>query len=461
MAEAAQAEARASAGREAAARAAADRAALAEMAAAESVRALEFDRDSLKEELEEAREQLRGARQTINAYESRVAFAERQAAEAAEDAHLQRVREQSGRLRGLLRRGSVLLLGQAWGQWRRVVAGGEAEEAVLTTMRRITAAAPGTPRPVPPRLSPTTPRPLATSPFSGPRGAAAKASTPCACDAAAAAPVDGSGEVAAEAATEAARAAAMEAEMEAYELRLVVAILGRAVRASEAHRDSVALAHAVYTWQRAVSEPSARSQRSPYAPASCSTRWQPTGSWSISPTRVHPVEMHRAAAALPAPAHPTPAHPTPAPSASTDAALERAALERELDVSEGRLAAAALSRALRAAEATDQAAALRCLRRWHAVLVYARAFTTAYALGGHRAKAALERQAAAGESSTLLSRSTAVAMAVHTTCAFLRMGGGYPAIFEQKQRVIGRWLAAVGGFESREMKREIAMGTRN
>ena len=267
--------------------------------------------------------------------------------------------------------------------------------------------------------------------------------------------------------------AQLEAELEAYELRLVTSALRRALVLGDEARVSASLGCAYRRWAIAAALLSVQTAvltahesdkaldmarvvrlHAGVAEVGRAVRGQAQRLSGGTPVRERAPELAASTAARP-------------PTHEVQLAAQVHSLEQRLRVS-------ALERALAWFKhpAIVQLQQMHALRKWHGVLLYARAFILAYAKASERARTApptrsdetrSERQPAqpvgtlsdsTHATAALIPRAVAMSAARAAACAFLRLGCGTPGRFQLLQRSIGRWKEAVCAFDGREAKKE-------
>ena len=274
--------------------------------------------------------------------------------------------------------------------------------------------------------------------------------------------------------------AQLEAELEAYELRLVTSALRRALVLGDEARVSASLGCAYRRWAIAAALLSVQTAvltahesdkaldmarvvrlHAGVAEVGRAVRGQAQRLSGGTPVRERAPELAASTAARP-------------PTHEVQLAAQVHSLEQRLRVS-------ALERALAWFKhpAIVQLQQMHALRKWHGVLLYARAFILAYAKASERARTApptrsdetrSERQPAqpVGTLSdsthataalipravAMIPRAVAMSAARAAACAFLRLGCGTPGRFQILQRSLGRWKEAVCAFDGREAKKE-------
>jgi hypothetical protein len=440
---------------EAAARAVAAEARLE--AAQQALRAVEMDKASISDDLDEAQGVIIGLRETaarqlrsVKAATERADAAERRAAEAmGERRPSQRPSQHSSRvLDAVLVHAWALACSRALAHWQLALAAVPA--AVPSAVPSATQA----------QRSPL--QRAAHSPLhrllSPPASAAAGAK-------------GGSG------------SAQLEAELEAYELRLVTSALRRALVLGDEARVSASLGRAYRRWAIAAALVSVQT-----AHESEMARVVRLHAGVAEVGRVVRGQAQRLSGGKPAPelaavlaassageppiheAHGAPSRaPTEAHGAPSRPPFHEAQLAAQVQSLEHRLRVSALERALALFKhpAIAQLQQMHALRKWHGVLLYARAFMLAYAKASERARTApptqSDRQPAqpVGTQSdsmhttaALIPRAVAMSAARSAACAFLRLGCGTPGRFQLLQRSIGRWKEALCAFDGREAKKE-------
>jgi hypothetical protein len=440
---------------EAAARAVAAEARLE--AAQQALRAVEMDKASISDDLDEAQGVIIGLRETaarqlrsVKAATERADAAERRAAEAmGERRPSQRPSQHSSRvLDAVLVHAWTLACSRALAHWQLALAAVPA--AVPSAVPSATQA----------QRSPL--QRAAHSPLhrllSPPASAAAGAK-------------GGSG------------SAQLEAELEAYELRLVTSALRRALVLGDEARVSASLGRAYRRWAIAAALVSVQT-----AHESEMARVVRLHAGVAEVGRVVRGQAQRLSGGKPAPepaavlaastageppiheAHGAPSRaPTEAHGAPSRPPFHEAQLAAQVQSLEHRLRVSALERALALFKhpAIAQLQQMHALRKWHGVLLYARAFMLAYAKASERARTApptrSDRQPAqpVGTQSdsmhttaALIPRAVAMSAARSAACAFLRLGCGTPGRFQLLQRSIGRWKEALCAFDGREAKKE-------
>ena len=267
--------------------------------------------------------------------------------------------------------------------------------------------------------------------------------------------------------------AQLEAELEAYELRLVTSALRRALVLGDEARVSASLGCAYRRWAIAAALLSVQTAvltahesdkaldmarvvrlHAGVAEVGRAVRGQAQRLSGGTPVRERTPELAASTAARP-------------PTHEVQLAAQVHSLEQRLRVS-------ALERALAWFKhpAIVQLQQMHALRKWHGVLLYARAFILAYAKASERARTApptrsdetrSERQPAqpvgtlsdsTHATAALIPRAVAMSAARAAACAFLRLGCGTPGRFQILQRSLGRWKEAVCAFDGREAKKE-------
>ena len=267
--------------------------------------------------------------------------------------------------------------------------------------------------------------------------------------------------------------AQLEAELEAYELRLVTSALRRALVLGDEARVSASLGCAYRRWAIAAALLSVQTAvltahesdkaldmarvvrlHAGVAEVGRAVRGQAQRLSGGTPVRERAPELAASTAARP-------------PTHEVQLAAQVHSLEQRLRVS-------ALERALAWFKhpAIVQLQQMHALRKWHGVLLYARAFILAYAKASERARTApptrsdetrSERQPAqpvgtlsdsTHATAALIPRAVAMSAARAAACAFLRLGCGTPGRFQILQRSLGRWKEAVCAFDGREAKKE-------
>ena len=267
--------------------------------------------------------------------------------------------------------------------------------------------------------------------------------------------------------------AQLEAELEAYELRLVTSALRRALVLGDEARVSASLGCAYRRWAIAAALLSVQTAvltahesdkaldmarvvrlHAGVAEVGRAVRGQAQRLSGGTPVRERAPELAASTAARP-------------PTHEVQLAAQVHSLEQRLRVS-------ALERALAWFKhpAIVQLQQMHALRKWHGVLLYARAFILAYAKASERARTApptrsdetrSERQPAqpvgtlsdsTHATAALIPRAVAMSAARAAACAFLRLGCGTPGRFQLLQRSLGRWKEAVCAFDGREAKKE-------
>jgi len=436
---------------EAAARAVAAEARLE--AAQQALRAVEMDKASISDDLDEAQGVIIGLRETaarqlrsVKAATERADAAERRAAEAmGERRPSQRPSQHSSRvLDAVLVHAWALACSRALAHWQLALAAVPA--AVPSAVPSATQA----------QRSPL--QRAAQSPLhrllSPPASAAAGAK-------------GGSGSAQLEAELEQlrqSRQSELEAELEAYELRLVTSALRRALVLGDEARVSASLGRAYRRWAIAAALVSVQT-----AHESEMARVVRLHAGVAEVGRVVRGQAQRLSGGKPAP---EPAAVLAASSAGRPPIhdpFHEAQLAAQVQSLEQRLRVSALERALALFKhpAIAQLQQMHALRKWHGVLLYARAFMLAYAKASERARTApptqSDRQPAqpVGTQSdsmhttaALIPRAVAMSAARSAACAFLRLGCGTPGRFQLLQRSIGRWKEALCAFDGREAKKE-------
>ena len=267
--------------------------------------------------------------------------------------------------------------------------------------------------------------------------------------------------------------AQLEAELEAYELRLVTSALRRALVLGDEARVSASLGCAYRRWAIAAALLSVQTAvltahesdkaldmarvvrlHAGVAEVGRAVRGQAQRLSGGTPVRERAPELAASTAARP-------------PTHEVQLAAQVHSLEQRLRVT-------ALERALAWFKhpAIVQLQQMHALRKWHGVLLYARAFILAYAKASERARTApptrsdetrSERQPAqpvgtlsdsTHATAALIPRAVAMSAARAAACAFLRLGCGTPGRFQILQRSLGRWKEAVCAFDGREAKKE-------
>ena len=267
--------------------------------------------------------------------------------------------------------------------------------------------------------------------------------------------------------------AQLEAELEAYELRLVTSALRRALVLGDEARVSASLGCAYRRWAIAAALLSVQTAvltahesdkaldmarvvrlHAGVAEVGRAVRGQAQRLSGGTPVRERTPELAASTAARP-------------PTHEVQLAAQVHSLEQRLRVS-------ALERAIAWFKhpAIVQLQQMHALRKWHGVLLYARAFILAYAKASERARTApptrsdetrSERQPAqpvgtlsdsTHATAALIPRAVAMSAARAAACAFLRLGCGTPGRFQILQRSLGRWKEAVCAFDGREAKKE-------
>ncbi|KOO34639.1 hypothetical protein Ctob_015482, partial [Chrysochromulina tobinii] len=260
------------------------------------------------------------------------------------------------------------------------------------------------------------------------------------------------------------RQSELEAELEAYELRLVTSALRRALVLGDEARVSASLGRAYRRWAIAAALVSVQT-----AHESEMARVVRLHAGVAEVGRVVRGQAQRLSGGKPAP---EPAAVLAASSAGRPPIhdpFHEAQLAAQVQSLEQRLRVSALERALALFKhpAIAQLQQMHALRKWHGVLLYARAFMLAYAKASERARTApptqSDRQPAqpVGTQSdsmhttaALIPRAVAMSAARSAACAFLRLGCGTPGRFQLLQRSIGRWKEALCAFDGREAKKE-------
>ena len=418
-------------------------------AALEAHRSLEHDFDVVCGEAEEFRGELEAARRTIGQMETKLELSEARAElarmqtkEATDEGRVANQLHIDQRRVDSLRRCAEVAAGiavtDAWHRWRLCAEGVASEEAKVAVVRRLSMTALGSPRPPrTPLLARTLTPAVRRVGLPTPHGEQASA----------------------------------EAELEAYELQILLATLRRAIEATDEHHATLRLTRAVHLWRHVLQLTAAVQAVEAAAPSLLPQTPMPPAAPEAAPIRA-PQET---------PSPPAPAPPQPAttvtgydgsssdvgttltgggsPRSSAVGVVGSAeSLEKELDAMEMRVAACVISRVVRSVEVTEARLLHLAMRKWHGLLTFARAFTTAYGIASQRARDAISRQAADG-TGDMLSRRAAAAHARAATCVFLRLAGGTPAVYQQLQRAIGRWQTAVSAFEARELRKEVGMAS--
>jgi hypothetical protein len=407
-------------------------------AAQQALRAVEMDKASISDDLDEAQGVIIGLRETaarqlrsVKAATERADAAERRAAEAmGERRPSQRPSQHSSRvLDAVLVHAWALACSRALAHWQLALAAVPA--AVPSAVPSATQA----------QRSPL--QRAAHSPLhrllSPPASAAAGAK-------------GGSG------------SAQLEAELEAYELRLVTSALRRALVLGDEARVSASLGRAYRRWAIAAALVSVQT-----AHESEMGRVVRLHAGVAEVGRVVRGQAQRLSGGKPAPEPPAVLAASSAGEPPIHDPIHEAQLAAQVQSLEQRLRVSALERALALFKhpAIAQLQQMHALRKWHGVLLYARAFMLAYAKASERARTApptpSDRQPAqpVGTQSdsmhttaALIPRAVAMSAARSAACAFLRLGCGTPGRFQLLQRSIGRWKEALCAFDGREAKKE-------